>query len=49
MYQLYLLRSARKELNRLHPIDSKRLYKAILALAETPRPRKVKKLEGGKG
>jgi len=49
MYRLYLLRSARKELDRLHPANSRRLYEAIQALATKPRPPKVKKLEGGKG
>ncbi len=49
MYRLYLLRSARKELDRLHPSNSNRLYEAIQALTKKPLPRGVKKLEGGKG
>lgn len=49
MYQVFLLRSTRNELARLHPVDSERAYEAILGLAENPRPPGVKKLEEGKG
>ena len=45
-YQVRILRSAEKEMDRLPVTVHARLSKRILSLEENPRPRGVKKLSG---
>jgi mRNA interferase RelE/StbE len=45
-YTIEILRTARKQLERVEPQDQDRLISAILALAENPRPSGSKRLSG---
>ncbi|MDO8716521.1 MAG: type II toxin-antitoxin system RelE/ParE family toxin [Dehalococcoidales bacterium] len=45
-YQVHILRSAEKEMERLPATVQARLSQRILSLEENPRPRGVKKLSG---
>jgi mRNA interferase RelE/StbE len=45
-YQVHILRSAEKEMDRLPATVHARLCKRILSLEDNPRPRGVKKLSG---
>jgi len=45
-FELEITHSAEKQLRALHREDQQRLAKAMLALAEDPRPRGSKKLSG---
>ena len=47
MYRIEIGRSAKKELQALHPVDRQRIADAILALASNPRPAGCKKLKAG--
>lgn len=49
MYELYIKRSAEKDLHRLPHEVFTRVNAAILSLREDPRPHGVEKLGGGKG
>ena len=46
MYELYIRRRAEKFLNHTDPPDRDRIVKAVLELAENPRPRGCEKLVG---
>ena len=45
-FELEITHSAEKQLRALDRVDQQRLAKAMLALAEDPRPRGAKKLSG---
>ena len=45
-FELEITHSAEKQLRALDRVDQQRLAKAMLALAEEPRPRGAKKLSG---
>ena len=45
-YQVHILRSAEKEMDRLPATAHARLSRRILSLEENPRPRGIKKLGG---
>ncbi len=45
-FEIEITHSAEKQLRALHREDQQRLAKAMLALAEDPRPRDAKKLSG---
>ena len=45
-YELEISRTAEKQLRRLPHADRRRVARAMLALAEDPRPRGTRKLEG---
>ena len=49
MYSLYLLRPAERELEAIPSVFGERIERAILRLAEDPRPAGVKKLRSGVG
>ena len=44
MYELYIRRRAEKPLDRIDPPDRDRIMKAVLELAENPRPQGCEKL-----
>lgn len=44
-YEIIILDSAQKELDQLHPVDLKKIKKAILSLATNPFPHGSLKLE----
>ena len=48
-YRVEVTRGARKQLSRLHPESRERIMEAIDALADTPRPRDSRKLQGREG
>ena len=48
-YRVEVIRRARKQLSRLHPESRERIMEAIDALADTPRPRDSRKLQGREG
>ncbi len=48
IYQIIILDSAQKELNQLHPVDLKKIKKAIFSLANDPFPHGSLKLEATK-
>ena len=48
IYQIIILDSAQKELDHLHPVDLKKIRKAILSLADDPFPPGSLKLEATK-
>lgn len=48
MYEVYVERSAEKDLRRLTPDDLKRVVTALRALARDPRPSSCRKLAGSK-
>jgi mRNA interferase RelE/StbE len=49
MYRLYLLRPAERELGGLPSALKARVERAIMRLAENPRPRSARKLQGDIG
>lgn len=48
-YQVFLKRSAEKELDRLPQVTAERIMKRILALEQNPRPFGIQKLSGQEG
>jgi len=45
-YDVHILNSAEKEINRLHLVIYSRVIKKLMSLEDNPRPRGVKKLTG---
>ncbi len=45
-YQVVVTSRAERALDRLPPVEARRIYAAIFALADNPRPHGCKKLEG---